>query len=46
MYEKLKAFINMPRAAREAMGAAGHEKIKNEFDKEDIVSKTVSVLLA
>ena len=46
LYEKLKAFINMPRAAREAMGAAGHEKIKNEFDKEDIVSKTVSVLLA
>lgn len=42
LQEKLEQFIKLSHKEKEAMGKAGREKMKREFDKYDVVKKTMN----
>jgi hypothetical protein len=44
LYEAMKQFLQLPREAREAMGAAGRCHMETNFDKQEIVRKTREAL--
>lgn len=42
LYEAMKRVLAMTREEREAMGLAGHEKMRAEFDKQRVVEETLA----
>lgn len=44
LYEAMKKVLKMSAEEREAMGNAGHEKMKREFRKEMVVAETIKAL--
>ena len=44
LYEAMKCFIVMPYEERKAMGTAGRRRMEKDFDKRDVVNKTMNTL--
>ena len=44
LYEAMKCFIVMPYEERKAMGMAGRRRMEKDFDKRDVVNKTMNTL--
>ena len=44
LYEAMKNFLHLSRERRAAMGRAGHEKMRAEFDKNAVVEKTLAAI--
>ena len=44
LYEAMKRMLELSRVERQAMGQAGCEKMKKEFDKKTVVAETVKAL--
>ena len=46
LYEAMRKFLLLPMKTREAMGQYGREKMEKEFNKKDVVDKTLQVIEA
>lgn len=46
LYEQMYRMATLPRAQREKMGIAGHEKMRRQFEKHMVVEQTVSAIFA
>lgn len=46
LYEKMKAMLLLSRSDRAEMGRAGHEKMRREFEKNQVVEQTISAVFA
>ncbi len=44
LYRAMKGFLELPPAARAAMGQAGRRKMEREFDKKTVVAQTLAAL--
>lgn len=44
LFQKMEKFINLTRKEREEMGRCGRRKMEKEFDKKDVVKKTIDTI--
>lgn len=44
LLQKMEKFVNLTRQEREEMGRCGRRKMEKEFDKKDVVAKTVEAI--
>lgn len=44
LFQKMEKFVKLTRQEREEMGRCGRRKMEREFDKKDVVAKTVEAL--
>lgn len=44
LYQNMRQMLELPSQVREAMGKAGHEKIKQEFSRKAVVQETIQAL--